>query len=291
MKKILFPIAFSPNVVQNYLYALDWAKKSKATLVIMHALGYSKEDRSEIKNWEEVGSESIDLMVIFTKDNTPDEYKSVKLKYNVQIGLPVASILKIVEQEKIGLVVMGMDVDSSGVETSFSRVAMDTISRVEVPFLLIPKTNKFEEIKRMVYTFDFEFRELVILQKLMKLGGNTNTDLTCLHILESDEDMEIMDRQYEAVVSIFKNHKKFGNRIDFQMTVGTFDEMVDRWIDREKMDIMVMLSSKINFQTRFTDLITTNKISRKTEIPILVFKEAIFSKSPMRIIFTEADNN
>ncbi len=274
MKKILFPLAFSDNAIHNFNYALDWAKKFKATLVVMHALGISEADRSGTKDWNEIGSAMMDKMIKFVEENQPPTYQSVKISYTVQIGFPVNAIESIIAEEKIDLVVMGMRAHPTAVEAYFSSVAMDLISRVDIPVLLIPDTNKFEKIKNMTYTFNFEFKELSVIMKLLKWCKATKTTLKALHILESDENLELMEFQLETIKTLFKQNKKYGELINFDMSAGKLEELIMFLSNEEDMDLLVMLSHKRNFKFRFMEPSTASKVARRMDIPVLILKES-----------------
>ena len=79
MNKILFPLEYSANARNNFLYALDWAKKIKASLLVMHALGSSNSNRAGEKEWNEEGKEAMDKLIDFVEENSPRKYQSVNI--------------------------------------------------------------------------------------------------------------------------------------------------------------------------------------------------------------------
>ena len=273
MKKILFPLAFSANAKQNFLYALDWAKKFDATLVVMHALGISKVDKSGVNDWNELGSEIMNKMMEFVEENQTRKFQAVNIEYTVQIGFPVNAIELVIEEEEIDMVVMGMRTHPTALEAYFSSVAMELISRVSIPVLLIPDSNKFEEIKNMTYTFNFDFKELVVIHKLLVWCKKTKTALNCLHVLEADEELDVKEFEILTIKEIFKQNKNFGEMIKFDMTCGKFEEIIDFLTTEKEMDLLVMLSHKRNFKTRFMEPSTASKVTRKMNIPVLILKE------------------
>lgn len=278
MKKILFPLAFSPSAKQYFLYALDWAKKFNATLVVMHALGVSDTGPKGEKGWNEVGSEMMDKMMDFVIENSTKNFQDVKIQYIVQIGFPTNAIEAVTAGEDIDMIIMGMRAHATAVEAYFSSVAMNIISSVEVPVLLIPDTNKFDEIKNMTYTFNLEVKELPVILKIAEWAKKTKAILNLIHILENKENQDIKEVEFLALQSIFKGNRRLNELIDFKLSVGNFKEKIEDLSKELEMDLIVMLSHKRNFKTRYLMPSTASKVARTMDIPVLILKESYFFK-------------
>jgi len=279
MKRILFPTEFSPNAVHNFYYALDWAKKFNADLVVMHALKQSEGDRTGQKSWEEIGEEFKDKMKNFVATNLSPAYHAVNIEYEIEIGFPVESIERQVSENNIDMIVMGMEAHKTALEAYFSSVAMDIISTVQVPVLLIPNTSKFEVISNMTYTFNFEFEELGAILNLLQFNEITQSTLTCLHVLESDENKQEMQYKFDAAFALFKNHKRYGDNVHLRMTSGIFEQIIDSIVKEESVDMLVMLSNRRDFTARFMEPSTASKVARKMDIPVLILKHDYFFKN------------
>ena len=60
--------------------------------------------------------------------------------------------------------------------------------------------------------------------------------------------------------------------VDFVATIK-FEEIIDFLTTEKEMDLLVMLSHKRNFKTRFMEPSTASKVTRKMNIPVLILKE------------------
>ena len=203
MKKILFPLAHSENAKTNFLYALDWAAQFKTSLVILHALGISDAQKSDEKDWNEIGSKCMDDMIDFVDMHCTPQYSHVKIEYVVPVGFPTESIVSAIKEEEIGLVIMGMRAHKTALGAYLSSVALDVLSRVDIPVLLIPDGHRFAPVNNMTYTFDLQFKELVVIEKLIQWCKMLEARLHCLHILEDDEDHDVMERKFSAIEDIY----------------------------------------------------------------------------------------
>ena len=269
MKKILFPLAFSENAPNIFLFALDWAAKFDASIVVMHSLGLSKIQKEGTKNWDELTRKTMLKMEEFVKENTPSAYQSIQVTYVLPIGFAATEIENVAKTEEIDLIVMGMKAHRTAISSYFSSVAIEVVSWTNIPVLLIPETTAFLEIKNMVYTFDLQLKELAIIQQLLKWVKQLEANLSCLHVVESNEQLSEKEIEMAAVSSLFYHHKKHQDRISFYLTEGNFERVVKHTSVNHGMDLLVMLSHHRNFKTRWVQPSTAIKIVRSVEVPIL----------------------
>ena len=173
MKKILVPCDFSNPSIEAYKFAIDIASQSEGKVILLNVvelpkmhntmtpvMDYEMSFFNELKKTAEKHFEKI-------RKHAVD--KNVKTTTLVELGSIQHSILRIAEEKKVDLIVMGTH-GASGVRELFIGSHADKIVRNSpVPVIAIHKSTKFKMIKHIVFPTHLLLNEKKLVKQVKKL--------------------------------------------------------------------------------------------------------------------------
>jgi nucleotide-binding universal stress UspA family protein len=156
MKRILVPTDFSASAMQALQFAVDVATKSRGHIHMIHIvdLPLIKDSilsptlyvaDSIVKDSVEAAQKGFDKAIQKYKD------KDVKITYSVEYGNPSMAILKLIEDQKSDLVVMGTKGASGLKEILVGSNTEKIVRGSKVPVISIPLGSKISTIKNIVF--------------------------------------------------------------------------------------------------------------------------------------------
>lgn len=270
MKKILFPTEFANHAPEVFKYAAELAYFFKAELMVMHAFGkpeYSLTTEELIEKRTAVVNEN---MVAFVQNHLPEDYRTdIKVSYLAKIGYPNEAIVKVAEENDVDIIVMGMTGKGQGIGNLFGQTSLDVLAKADCPVLTIPATAKFAGIDNIVYTTNFEFRDLEAINYLKKWSTTFEAPIHCMHVLEKEENMAIVQKN----MTILKGAYRGQQDMHFDIVAGEFASETERFARAKKADIVAIMSHKRNFIFRLLERSAVKGITKNIQMPLLVLKD------------------
>ena len=164
----------------------------------------------------------------------------------------------------------------TGKRNAFDRIIGNTslavLGKADAPVLAIPSTSKFEGIENLVYTTNFEFRDLGAINYLGEWAKVFKAAVHCLHTIEKEENESHVMKN----MNILKTTYKGKHWVDFDMEYGKFKEEIEGFAKVKKADIIVMMSHKTNIINRVLVPDSVKDIALTINTPILVIKDNAF---------------
>ena len=130
----------------------------------------------------EKASEIAEQLVHFTTHNLLNEHRNIEIGYVAEVGLPTSKILDTALEEEVDLIILSM----AGKERRLS-FGKTPLAKADCPVLMIPANAKFEGIDNLVYTTNFEFRDLGAINELLHWADTFLSPLHILHVIEGHE--------------------------------------------------------------------------------------------------------
>lgn len=179
MKKILVPCDFSKPAIDAYRFALDFAERSKGTILLVHAIELPVMhdtilmpvldfEEQLLKDLREKASDQ------FTKINERYNKEGIDVSWEVKFGPLSASIIEAIRKHAIDLVVMGSHGASGMREYFIGSNAEKIIRHADAP-VLITKDYTKKTITNIVFpnTLDTEDQDELVtkvkaLQKFLQ---------------------------------------------------------------------------------------------------------------------------
>lgn len=274
MKHILFPTDFSDNSVQAFPYALDIAYLLDAELVIFNAykLPHSKSNVmvSIVDRMEEDSLHSLKKL----KDESLSQmkYKHLKITTTSRAGGFVSLIPKVANEFHSDLIVMGTKGASSLKEMFIGSNTLDVIQSTKIPILTVPEKAQNRKVDKIAMAVDLKkINNPEQLKPLLEMAKICQATIEFVHVMHPDEEDSTQDR-FNQIVFL----EKFASEIPSNINIITETDIIEglsRYVETEKPDMLAMLSRKHTlFERLFTQSIT-NKLSFRSEIPLLVMDE------------------
>jgi len=254
IEKILVPTDFSEHAENAFNFALEIAHKSGASVSVVHGA----------KSNYSYGSDR--LLAELSAKNT---YENVSVETRVEVGNLGSDLLK----TSADLIVVGSKGKSNLEKVLFGSVTSKLILDASIPVLAIPKDQKFSGFKHLVFTTDFNDRDLKALHQVTHFARLFDSKITLLHIADSDNlKAKAASLGFAEMVKQEIDYPEIENRIlrkkDF------FDGMSD-FIKDQHPDLIILNRYKKPF---FRSLFEKDAIKQEgyTNVPILVMPCDVF---------------
>lgn len=176
MKKILVPCDFSKPAIDAFRFALDIAERSKGTIKLVHVIELPIMNDTvlmPVLNFEE-------QLLKELRQNADERFKKlsekyskegVKVKWEVQFGVPSRMLVDVINAEGIDLVIMGSHGASGLREYFIGSNAEKMIRRASVP-VLVTKAYYKGPVKHIVFPNALETEHQGELVKKVKALQN-----------------------------------------------------------------------------------------------------------------------
>ncbi|WP_316766441.1 universal stress protein [Pedobacter frigiditerrae] len=284
MKNILVPTDFSIAAENAAHYAINFAKAQKSNIILCNA--YKVPSESPIAAqvaWPlieevdlEIESDSSLNELVHKLDN---EKLTVANNYCPQITFEsekgeVCQVVKeFVTRKNIDLVVMGMAGAGQLVQWALGSNSKEMIDKADFPVLYVPYVAKYKSIKTIAFSTNLSIDDLEPLQYLCKMATNLDAEIVVYHItsyeLEQIERVEGRNLAYynDVIKKLAYDNIRFENIWHSDIDEGF------RWIRNNKeIDLVAMVHRQHSLLDKLLNGSYAHKLSRFTEIPLLIFQ-------------------
>lgn len=276
MKNILFPTDFSPNAQNALSYAVEIARKVKGNLVLFHAYSvqlidpnmpaeiylsaYQEEEKSAKENLDE-------LCKRITSSNRDHEGNNLfSTEAIVSQGLVVDEVLSVINDFKSDIVIMGTHGATGITELILGSNAASIIEKSPVPVLAIPQNAVFKDIGNIVYAYDDIKSGLPSFKKLLDFAGIYNSEITLLHIIESGNNTEELNKkEFEKIMQTSEYPKIKLELVKEEKVL----EGINDYINSNDVDVLAMAIRKRSLIDKIFNRSLTKKMAYHTKIPLL----------------------
>jgi nucleotide-binding universal stress UspA family protein len=277
MKKILFATEFSDHAPTVFRYAAELAYYFNTDLLVMHAYNRPEitvKNEAEIDEIRKLIRENMERLV---EEHLPKEYRtSVSVNFTIVDKPPVDAIRQTALQEDAGLIVIGLSGRTKALDRLFGSTSLQVISRADTPVLAVPADAEFQGIDKILYTTNFEFRDLGALNRLLEWNTALEAPIHCLHVVE------LLENELESVknMNILKETYVGKGEMYFELAKGALPEKIKESVSNRKADILAMIAHKRGFFDRLISESKARQMAKDLKTPILVFKDNAYEIDP-----------
>jgi nucleotide-binding universal stress UspA family protein len=272
MKNILFPTDFSDHARHAFPYALLLARRFGAKVTVLHAFG--KPEAPFGMTNEEKAEKVAENLLIFVRNNTGPQDEKVQIDYLAEFGYASDAILKASLETEADLIALGTSGRSNAL---FGTTAVNVLERADCPVLVVPPNDDLApRINRILFTTDFEFRDLLGINALKRWCQFFKASLDVVHVLEKGKDELAAKINLAALQEVYGKEKD----ISFQLTIGVVREEVEKYIGDNDIDLLAMITHRRDFMGRLLDISVTKNVARHVNIPMLVMKDNAYQFQP-----------
>lgn len=273
IKTILVPTDFSKNATNALNYAVAFAKKEKAKLILLNAyhVTYLSIDVSvdfvaqKALYSEEAALESLKIL------RKKVEAEKVKCEIINIEGLAVDVVLKTIKSKKVDLVIMGTKGASGLKETFIGSNTAKVIEKAKCPIIAVPEKVKFQSIKQIVYTTDYHSNDVDTIKQLVELGKLFNSRITLLHVYSFKRDEEIEMKSMNEFKTKLKRKIRY-TKIDYKLVFGDdLIKTIEKEVKKMSPELFAITTHQRNFVDKLFEVSITKKIAYHTKVPLLAF--------------------
>lgn len=273
INNILFPTDFSDNARNALPFALEFSKRTGATLHILHSI----EEPYDFAPMAEEVKKGVTRKVQRLFEEMLDEirkekkYADIPIHTHIQTGRALYTIPEESENLKIDMIVMGTKGRSGLEKILFGTTTAEVVQLSKVPVLAVPQKTGLDDFDQILFTTDYNDGDLVALAYIAKLAKLFQSKIKIFHAaLDNDLKTDIMFRGFRELI----REKIPYRNVDFDYdTTITFFEAVADQLDQNDISLLVM----VRYQKPFS-LLKKNyskEMSYYTEVPLLVLPGTI----------------
>lgn len=277
MKKILVPLDFSETSDNAFVYALEMAKRLKATLVLLHTFEIPVVDTQmmpidyatiyntvELSNLEHFREKMPKLHAIAEERNL----HHIAMNHIMMDGDLLVNIKKVITQENIDLVVMGTNGAEGWWDSFIGTNTGSVITGVSVPVLIVPSGVQFQKMESIAFTTRFRKKDIEALIKVLFYAKRFHAKVKCLYVKTPDSDVT------EDTIRRWQSHFEDEENLQFFILPNeNVNETIEDFLISQEIDMLAMLTYKRNFFVELFTTTTTQRLSYHLQTPMLVLHE------------------
>lgn len=274
MKHVLFPTDFSPNSEKAMPFAAEMARLFNADLTLFNSykIPYSKSNLlvSMIDRMKEDSEKELSKW----KDHllSKEKYSHLDIKIDSRVGSFVPLIPKVAQDKRTNLIVMGTKGASSIKEIFIGSNTLEVIQTTKCPVLAIPENAECKKINKIAMATDLnKLSDPVQLEVLFDLARTTNSPIEFVNVVRQEDESIAEEKAKQANIL-----EEMAGDIPTSIHFITNEDIIDglsNYINDKKPDLFAMLARKHSLFERIFTKSITNKLSFRTEIPLLVMDE------------------
>lgn len=283
MKTILVTTDFSASANNAVKYATQLATALHANIKIMHAIKVPSENVMAaqvawpLEDYGSLTAEANDRLAILAETmsaksefNDKAVFKPV-IDYTSQVGNVVDITRNLVQEENIGMVVMGMSGAGSLSRFFLGSNSRDMIENASFPLLLIPSNVSYAPVNKIAFATELNPEDLKLLQVLAQFVKPLNAEILITHITkdryENHAQIKDADKFLNEISSKLNYHKIYYRHLNgFDVNNGL------TWLcEHGQVDVVAMVHRQRSVIERLFDNSHTQDMARHINVPLMVF--------------------
>jgi nucleotide-binding universal stress UspA family protein len=272
MKTILVPVDFSTTAENAAEFAAEFAKYSKAKLILFHAYSVPVPvaDVPVIMiPLDEVEKESVKRLNDFNKKLT-QKYPDVKTEMVTRAGFVVEEILLIMEELNPDLVIMGL-IGEGRSKGFFGSNTTTVIKKAKCPVITIPSDVKFKKPEKIALACDYSATiSDTVVDRFKEFVNLFNAKVLIFDVLKRAELVT-----YQKAVAEVNLENSLGSMAHsiYYPTGDDMQEETNNFIERNNVDMLVMIPHNYSFFQSLFHQSATKKMAFHTKVPLLSIHE------------------
>lgn len=273
--KLLVPTDFSKNAQRAIDYVVKIADKAHSEIVLLHAYQIIDTESPTRKLLFEEYNYSIAGKLRDELNTQRNRIARINPSIKISADLSDNPTRKAISEASTDAdyIVMGTQ-GASGLKRVFmGSVTASIIGSATVPVLAIPRSYKWKQPKSILLATNRFEKTNEVLDPIFKLAEIFNTTLHVVVFSDTDTAGEAEMQQHKAMLEKYRKElekKRKGIKITSAHLAGSeFDDTLQEYIDKHKIDILAMITRKRNLLERIFNPSVTRNIAYKTRVPLL----------------------
>ena len=168
--------------------------------------------------------------------------------------------------------------DDSGIDSPLAKEifigtnTLEVIQSTKIPILTVPEKAKNNKVDKIAMAVDLKkIKDPEQLRPLLEMAKICRASIEFVHVMHPDDQDSTKDR-FNQIMFL----EKFASQASSNIHIITDTDIIEglsRYVATEKPDMLAMLSRKHTLFDRLFSESLTNKLSFRSEIPLLVMDE------------------
>ena len=280
--KLLLTTDYSEAVMNAERYAVQFAKNTNSTLVLLHVYQIPFVSPTEPTEFSQSNQELHDAEMKRLEQHRDRLFRTMNLKTDeliceciVLVGSAGKQIRKGAKESDADFIIVGTHGASKFREAMLRSHTWDVIKKANIPVLAVPKDALFTRIKNIVFATEYREGEIPVINFLTQFAKQFDAEVTILHITNyvlSKELEKVLFEKFRDEVKSKNSYKQLNIRL------AHYDDIVTGLNDyciRTKTDMLVMSPEKpFIWEKIFTPLSSvTRQMSFHNTIPVLTIPD------------------
>lgn len=269
MKRILLPTDFSKNSLNAIDYAMALFEKMPCEFYFLNIQKPTNYMSDELMTgdlstsiYEAVSHDNKKQLENLTKIYS-EKYKNCPFHFEARFDFDKLEdgIQQLVNQENIGLIIMGTNGATAAEEILFGSNTLRVIRKVQCPVLVIPEGFKFEGFSTLLFSLSEEIT--FHPDALTPISDFLRDHVVTLEVLQIDTEKVLPKSDILDRFAAISYHKLDG--VPTEHAISSFEQL-------HPVDMHAIFIQPKSFFQRVFSKSDNSKISYKTRVPLLVLK-------------------
>lgn len=280
--KILVPIDFSACSENALIYALRWADKIEAEILVLHVPSFDTNNMENPISASLVVQEQISLARKRLMKSVKEIAESIDSSLNtapsiqtdIAVGQTEAVICDEATKNKVDYIVLGTQGENSTLDKYLGSVASNVLKNAPCSVMVVPGNARFENKIVMGYATDFLDTDPREIRKVMRLFKPFDPTIKCVHLNEKEA---YNDDKIKKLESSFSDSASELNIEFYSLSAKDKVKDMNAFIEEQNINMLVMYKPKRTFFESIFHTSYTQKMARHANTLLLVFKESNYS--------------
>lgn len=272
IERILIPTDYSINAKRAMQMGVSLAKEIGAEVFLFHSYNIAAVNVAENVIIMEDLTQLEEARINDALSEMKMEYGDVTIHALLEFGPLADWINKIVDDNKIDLIVMGTKGETDALNKVFGSVATHVINNVKCPVLIIPNGHRSYNISEVVFATDFHFTNDVANYLAPFLQFAEEFD-PFIHVVQFKSligpGTHIKNIEELKLTGLLKETKHSYHYIESENT----EQALFEFAEKSHCDLIVMVTRHYTLWERIFHHSLTKKIALHSEIPVLILHE------------------
>jgi len=287
MKRILVPVDFSHHTDISCRYAIELAPPADSEIILFYSFfdqffytdgGFATGFESGVMMTDEIildlfKQKELKLQELVKELKSlmeQDDKMNIEISSRIESGNPEVQIIRILEQMKPDLVVMG----SGGMGRKgllAGSVARRIIDSASIPVVAVPELDRVQKVRNIAYMTTFNPGDFRVILKIEDLLSTFRVNIFCVHLAGSDPDPKALLKMNS--LSDNQELSRLEGRISFHVLENDREEeTLQNFVTENQIGLVAFIPHKRNlFRNLFYHGITREDLFQM-QIPIMAVK-------------------
>lgn len=274
MKKILVPIDFSKSSEYASKMAAEIAKKTKATVYLIHFIELPKGvvDMGASSKFSIPESmlylRKVKEKVLQFKDAFFD--KSTQVEYLIKLNNPFDGILKYAKKTDADLIIMGSKGHSEFEEILIGSNTEKIVRSATRPVLVVKKDKEKFKLKNIVFASNFKNENKDMFLKFLNFAHQFNSKIHFLNV-NTPSEFESTHKAIEKVTNFIKDYKLPKHSINIYNDSSVENGIIN-FAKEANADVIALSTHGRSGLSHLFSASVTKNLSKSALKPMLTFK-------------------